>query len=77
VEFFIVIKYVYTLNASQAEEDASTWWVILGFATKYDPNVTNMYFRYPPQPVNWALVILMFIYYRRTNILGSDSELIK
>lgn len=66
-ELFIVLKYLYTLFATKKNLDDSNWLTVIGISTKYDPAETREFFRYVPKPINWTLVILLWIFYRRAN----------
>ena len=74
-EIFIVIKYIYTLLP--VDQQDKLWVTVVGFDTQYDPDVTREYWRYSPMAINWIIVILMFIYYRRTNKIGHNSQKIQ
>ena len=73
-ECFIILKYVYTLITHVEEPKNERWLTVVGIFTPYNPDETREFWRYSPRPVNWILVFLMFVYYRRSNIIGSDLK---
>lgn len=47
---------------------------ILGLSSVYDPQSTIKYWRYTPKFDQWLLVVLAFILFRRSSIIGSDRD---
>ena len=63
-DIFVLIKYIYTLLATQ-EVPSHDFMLLIGFSTSFNPDTTNEYFRYHPSFDSWALVVLSLILYRR------------
>lgn len=75
-ELFILARYVCSLVILK-EPTENSWLLWTGLWTTYNPQVAREYWRFPPGVLEWSIVLLLFVYYRRTQTLGDNPEQIE